>query len=216
MSYTTFAYSNLRLDKETVTDSDVLHVSVDVTNTGTVAGKEIVQLYVRDLTESTDRPVKELKGFEKVTLEPGETKTVTMQLDYRSFAWYSTSLGDWYAAGGRYEILVGASSRDIRLSASITLQTARVLPLHVHKNTTLGELCRNPRTKEIAAQLANKILAGMGVGASEAASEAISDEMNTAMIDSMPLRALRSFTGMNGEEIEDIIKQFQAAADKNA
>ena len=215
LSYTTFAYSNLRLDKEIMTDSDTLHVSFDITNTGSVAGKEIVQLYIRDLTGSTNRPLKELKGFEKVSLEPGETKTVTIELDYRSFAWYSTNLGDWYAAGGSYEIQVGSSSRDIRLLAKVTLKTARVLPLHVHKNTTLGELCRNPRTKEIAEKLANQILAGMGAGASEAASEAISDEMNTAMIDSMPLRALRSFTGMSGEEMDDIIKQFRAAADGN-
>lgn len=215
LSYTTFAYSNLRLDKETMTDSDTLHVSFDITNTGSTAGKEIVQLYIRDLTRSTNRPLKELKGFEKVSLEPGETKTVTIELDYRSFAWYSTNLGDWYAAGGSYEIQVGSSSRDIRLLAKVTLKTARVLPLHVHKNTTLGELCRNPRTKEIAEKLANQILAGMGAGASEAASEAISDEMNTAMIDSMPLRALRSFTGMSGEEMDDIIKQFRAAADGN-
>ena len=192
LSYTTFAYSNLRVDKETMTDSDTLHVSFDITNTGSAAGKEIVQLYIRDLTGSTNRPLKELKGFEKASLEPGETKTVTIELDYRSFAWYSTNLGDWYAAGGSYEILVGASSRDIRLLSKVTLKTARVLPLHVHKNTTLGELCRNPRTKEIAEKLANQILAGMGAGASEAASEAISDEMNTAMIDSMPLRALRA------------------------
>ena len=215
LSYTTFAYSDLRLDKETMTDSDTLHVSFDITNTGSVAGKEIVQLYIRDLTGSTNRPLKELKGFEKVSLEPGETKTVTIELDYRSFAWYSTNLGDWYAAGGSYEILIGASSRDIQLLSKVTLKTARVLPLHVHKNTTLGELCRNPRTKEIAEKLANQILAGMGAGASEAASEAISDEMNTAMIDSMPLRALRSFTVMSGEEMEGIIKQFQAAADGN-
>lgn len=97
LSYTTFAYSNLRLDKETMTDSDTLHVSFDITNTGSAAGKEIVQLYIRDLTGSTNRPLKELKGFEKVSLEPGETKTVTIELDYRSFAWYSTNLGDWYA-----------------------------------------------------------------------------------------------------------------------
>ena len=176
LSYTTFAYSDLRLDKETMTDSDTLHVSFDITNTGSTAGKEIVQLYIRDLTGSTNRPLKELKGFEKVSLEPGETKTVTIELDYRSFAWYSTNLGDWYAAGGSYEIQVGSSSRDIRLLSKVTLKTARVLPLHVHKNTTLGELCRNPRTKEIAEKLANQILAGMGAGASEAASEAISDE----------------------------------------
>ena len=116
LSYTTFKYSNLKLDRTEMTDQDTLTVSVDVTNTGSRAGKEVVQLYVSDRTGSVRRPLKELKGYEKVSLDPGETKTVTMTLDKRSFAWYSTELHDWYAASGEYEILIGASSRDIRLT----------------------------------------------------------------------------------------------------
>ena len=86
LSYTTFKYSNLKLDRTEMTDQDTLTVSVDVTNTGSRAGKEVVQLYVSDRTGSVRRPLKELKGYEKVSLEPGETKTVTMTLDKRSFA----------------------------------------------------------------------------------------------------------------------------------
>ncbi|MFQ7022818.1 MAG: fibronectin type III-like domain-contianing protein, partial [Blautia faecis] len=126
LSYTTFAYSNLQISNTNPTEKDTITVSVDVTNTGSIAGKEIVQLYVKDMTASTTRPEKELKGFEKVQLAPGETKTVTMELDKRSFAWYNTELHDWYAASGKYEILIGASSRDIRLSETIELSSSQV------------------------------------------------------------------------------------------
>lgn len=210
LSYTTFAYSNLKLSQAPITDQDTLTVSVDVTNTGDVAGKEVVQLYVRDLTGSANRPDKELRGFEKVALAPGETKTVTMTLDQRSFAWYSTKLKDWFAASGEYEILIGASSRDIRLCEKVTMNSSTMLPLTIHMNTTLGELCQDPRTKTFAMELANTILTAMGMGGtSTAASEAISDEMSNAMIDSMPLRSLRSFGNLSNEECERIIQKFQ-------
>ena len=150
LSYTTFTYSNLLISNTNPTEKDTITVSVDVTNTGNVAGKEAVQLYVKDMTASTIRPEKELKDFEKVQLAPGETKTVTMKLDKRSFAWYNTQLQDWYAASGKYEILIGASSRDIRLSETIELSSSQVIPMHIHMNTTLGELFNNPNTKEAA------------------------------------------------------------------
>ena len=111
LSYTTFAYSNLRLDRQEITEQETLAVSVDITNTGNVAGKEIIQLYIRDNTRACRRPDKELKGYEKVALEPGETKTVTMTLDHRSFAWYNTDLKDWYVASGKYDVMVGTSSQ---------------------------------------------------------------------------------------------------------
>lgn len=72
-----------------------------------------------DKTRSAERPVKELKGFVKVSLQPGEEKTIKMELDKRSFAWYSTELSEWYTATGEYELLIGASSRDIRLIKEI-------------------------------------------------------------------------------------------------
>ena len=99
LSYTEFSYSNLKIDKSRITAKDTLMVSLDVTNTGSMEGKEIVQLYVSDKTHSAIRPVRELKNFTAVTLKPGETKTVSMELDYRAFAWYDTAQKDWYAAG---------------------------------------------------------------------------------------------------------------------
>ena len=211
LSYTTFAYSNLKLSMKNPTEKDTVTVSIDVTNTGDIAGKEIVQLYVRDLTGSAIRPEKELKGFEKVFLNPGETKTVTIELDKRSFAWYNTDLHDWFAASGDYEILVGASSRDIRLTETLHLNSSQEIPMHVHMNTTLGELFRNPKTEKTAKELTEKYLSSMNGGeesVSEAAAEAVTEEMNQAMMDSMPLRALSSFGEFSREELEHIIEKL--------
>ena len=88
MSYTTFAYKNPKVSAATFKDVDGLTVSVDVTNTGKVAGKEVVQVYVHDHKSKLIRPPKELKGFAKVELQPGETKTVSLKLDFRAFAYY--------------------------------------------------------------------------------------------------------------------------------
>ena len=206
LSYTTFAYSNLKLSMENPTEKDTVMVYADVTNTGKSAGKEVVQLYIRDLTGSAIRPEKELKGFEKVFLEPGETKTVTMELNKRSFAWYNTELHDWSAASGDYEILVGASSRDIRLTETLHLNSSQRLPMHVHMNTTLGDLLRNPETAEAAKKLIQKYLSGEA--GSEAASEAVSEEMTMAMTDSMPLRALMGFAGVSRKELDSVIEKL--------
>ena len=206
LSYTTFAYSNLKLSMENPTEKDTVMVSADVTNTGKSAGKEVVQLYIRDLTGSAIRPEKELKGFEKVFLEPGETKTVTMELNKRSFAWYNTKLHDWFAASGDYEILVGASSRDIRLTETLHLNSSQRLPMHVHMNTTLGDLLRNPETAEAAKKLIQKYLSGEA--GSEAASVAVSEEMTMAMTDSMPLRALMGFAGVSRKELDSVIEKL--------
>ena len=212
LSYTTFACSDLKISNENPTDKDTITVSVDVTNTGNMAGKEVVQLYVKDCTSSTIRPEKELKGFEKVFLNPGETKTVTMELDKRSFAWYNTELHDWFAASGEYKLLVGTSSRDIHLEGRIHQNSSQELPMHVHMNTTLGELFRNPKTSETAKELIAKYISAMNVGeesSSEAASEAITEEMTEAMTDSMPLRALVSFGGYSREELTEIIEKLK-------
>ena len=213
LSYTTFTYSNLQISNENPTEKDTLTVSVDVTNTGTVAGKEVVQLYVKDCTGSAIRPEKELKGFEKVSLNPGETKTVTLELDKRSFAWYNTTLHDWFAASGEYKILIGASSRDICLEGTVHMNSIQEIPMHVHMNTTLGELFRNPKTSATAKELTSAYLSAMNGGeenASEAASEAITEEMTQAMTDSMPLRALMSFGGFSREKLVKIIEKLNS------
>lgn len=217
LSYTTFAYSDLQLSSDEIKDTDTVTVSLKVKNTGDVAGKEVVQLYVADKTGSVSRPAKELKNFVKVELQPQEEKTVTMQLDKRSFAWYSTQLHDWYAATGMYEIMVGASSRDIRLTKTVKVVSSTELPLHVTMNTTISELLENSRTREVIRDMAESLIEHMG-GSQEgeegnAAAEAITPEMSLKMMENAPLRAMRSFMGMSTEEIETLIERLQEAAE---
>lgn len=211
LSYTTFAYSNLRLSQNEMSDNDTVTVSVDVTNTGDVEGKEIVQMYIHDMTGAVQRPPKELKGYDKVSLKPGETKTAVFTLDYRSLAWYSEALGDWYAKTGDYEVLIGASSRDIRLSKVVHLNTEKMLPLRIHANTTLGELLSDERTASLALDFKHRMDAHFGVSGessdSESAKEAISDEMENSMIASMPLRNLLSFGICSKEDLEEMINK---------
>lgn len=213
LSYTTFAYSNLTVSQSEISDNDTITVTVDVTNTGNVEGKEIIQLYIHDLTGAAQRPLKELKGYDKVSLKPGETKTASFTLDYRSFAWYNTNLQDWYAKTGDYEILIGASSRDIRLTKKIHMNTAKKLPLNIHMNTTLGELLSDERTIPFGLEFKSRMDAFFGAPDipdidSSSSREAISDAMNNAMIASMPLRNVMTFGLYDKEELQKIIDQL--------
>nr|HET6902726.1 glycoside hydrolase family 3 C-terminal domain-containing protein [Ktedonobacteraceae bacterium] len=121
LSYTTFGYSPLRLSTQEINPDDTLQVSVDVTNTGQRAGQEVVQLYVRDMQARLQRPEKELKAFAKVHLEPGECKTITLSIERSALAYYDDLAHQWVAEAGEFEVLVGASSQDIRATAPFVL-----------------------------------------------------------------------------------------------
>ena len=121
LSYTTFEYSNLRLSARSLTPNEPLKVRLDVTNTGKITGKEVVQLYVRDVNSTVARPPKELKGFTKVELAPKQTRTITFSLDREAFWFFDLTRNAWTTEPGDFEILIGASSRDIRLSETFTL-----------------------------------------------------------------------------------------------
>ncbi len=120
LSYTTFAYSHLQVS-DTVSKGQPVEVQVTVENTGERAGQEVVQIYVRDVEASQMRPVKELKRFEKVDLEPGESKTLHFTLDERALSFYDPYRGGWVAEPGKFEVLAGSSSRDIRAKAEFRL-----------------------------------------------------------------------------------------------
>jgi beta-glucosidase len=121
LSYTTFSYSPLRLSAQKINPDDTLQVSVAITNTGPRAGKEVVQLYVRDEQARLQRPEKELKAFAKVHLEPGECKTVTLSIRREALAYCDDGAPEWAAEAGEFEVLVGASSQDIRAAATFVL-----------------------------------------------------------------------------------------------
>ena len=118
LSYTTFDYGPLEVSARRVQEVDGLTLSVAVTNTGRRAGSEVVQVYVRDVDASVSRPEKELKGFAKVHLAPTETRTVTVHLNARAFAFWHAGHHRWVVENGDFEILVGSSSADIRASCS--------------------------------------------------------------------------------------------------
>src|SRR5205823_8355202 len=107
--------------KEIGPDDTLLGIEVDITNTGQRAGKEIVQMYIRDQQASLQRPEKELKAFAKVQLEPGERKTVTLSIGRDVLAYYDDLAHEWVAEAGEFEVLVGASSQDIHAAATFTL-----------------------------------------------------------------------------------------------
>jgi beta-glucosidase len=121
LSYTSFAWGEVRVDRTAVESGGNVTVSVDVTNTGARAGAEVVQLYVSDPVSGASRPAQELKGFAKLALQPGETGTATITLGMRAFAWFDTGRGGWVAEAGAFALRVGASSRDIRGEVAVTL-----------------------------------------------------------------------------------------------
>ncbi|WP_336772497.1 beta-glucosidase [Paenibacillus sp. MMO-58] len=188
LSYTSFDYSELAADKGTLTDTDTLKVSVKVTNTGGRAGMEVVQLYVRDKVSKVIRPDKELKGFDKIRLEPGESKVVSFELDKRSFAYYDEELRDWTVETGEFELLIGRSSQDIVLSETVTVQSTTVRRMAFHRNSTLSELNQSP----VGAKIVNQLIANLPFSAG------LTDEhaaMLRAFMEHMPLRGLLSFSG---------------------
>ena len=210
LSYTDFTFSDLRLDKTEMDDTDTLNASVRVKNTGSRAGKTVVQLYVCDKKSTPIRPIRELKGFEKVALEPGEEKEVRFALGKRAFAYWNTEIHDWHVETGEFFIEIGASSRDIILAETVTVRSTVELPRRYDENSIFMDLLADPKAKEILRPTLEAMAKAFGPaeGTSDAAQEAISDEMSAAMINYMPLRSMVSFGGATGEQIEQIIAEL--------
>ena len=160
LSYTSFAYSNLRLSADSIRDVDGVVVTVDVTNTGAVAGKEIVQLYVHDQASALARPSKELKGFAKVELQPGETRTVSIPLNFRAFAFYHPGYRQWITEDGAFDLLVGASSADIRLQAAVNVQSTSRLPSRLDRESTVRDWLNDGRGRQVFQPLYDQVAEG--------------------------------------------------------
>jgi beta-glucosidase len=121
LSYTTFDYSGLKISPAKVAAGKQVEVTIEVRNSGSRAGAEVVQLYVHDVKSSVDRPLKELKGFQRVMLNPGEARNLSFTLDKSAMSFFSTAKDDWVAEPGAFEVWIGASSRDIRLKGTFEL-----------------------------------------------------------------------------------------------
>jgi beta-glucosidase len=158
LSYTTFEYSHPKVSAPTFKDVDGVTVTVDVTNTGKLAGAEIVQVYVHDRESSLVRPEKELKGFAKVYLEPGETKTVSVKLDFRSFAFYNVEYKQWITETGEFDILIAASSADIRQKLIVKLESTLDLPCVLDMESTIREWVTDKRGNAVITPLIKNIV----------------------------------------------------------
>ena len=194
LSYTTFAYSNPQVSATSFKDVDGVTLSVEVTNTGKVAGKEIVQVYVHDRKYSLVRPPKELKAFAKVALKPGETKTVSWHLDFRAFAYYHPAYRRWITEDGEFDLLIGASSADIRCTQTVTLKSTLELPSLLDRESTLRDWLEDPRGQQVFGPLFQQIIAQMQAIFGGEGSEGVGMEVSGFLMD-MPLLDVLEFQG---------------------
>lgn len=194
LSYTTFAYQNLTINE----NSDDVAVSFDLENTGSQAGKEVAQIYVANHASQTIMPVDELRDFVKVELQPGETKHLTVKLSRRAFAWYNPENETWEADNGQYEILVGSSSRDIRLRQKFEL-TIGTNPLgKITDETYVGELLEN------ADERIKQIIAEMGLTATF--DKLMSPEL-APVFANIPLRSL-TMADIDAETVHELLQKL--------
>lgn len=211
LSYTTFAYSDLQLDKKEMSDKEHVEVSVKVKNTGKRAGKTVVQLYVAAPETEVVRPVRELRGFEKVSLEAGEEKTVTFTLDERAFAYWNTQIHDWYAEEGTYKVMIGENADQMCVGEEITVHPTKELPKTYSLNTCLGELMRDPKAQTVMVPFMqgmaqNDAAMDMAEANENDQSGVVNQEMMAAMMEGMPLRQLLSFVpGIKREMLEQMV-----------
>ena len=216
LSYTTFEYSDLKLSADRVKDTETLEAKVTVTNTGSRAGKAVVQLYVGDVESTPIRPVRELKGFQKVMLQPGESREVSFTLDKRSFAYWDQQIHDWHVETGAFTIEAGASSRELPLIAEVTVESTVELPRTYSLDSIFMDIMADPKAKEVMMPVIHKTMEifeheEQGSG-SEAAKEAVTEDMSMAMMNYMPLRGAFSF-GMGGLTRDQILKLIEKMND---
>ncbi len=200
LSYTTFAYGAPRISTQTIRDIDGVTVSVDVTNTGSRAGSEVVQVYVRDRAASVLRPPKELKGFAKVALEPDETRTIDIPLGSRAFAFFHPVHRRWVTEDGDVDIMVGSSAADIRASISVHLIATTDLPSIVTGMSTPADWLADPRARPVMEDLLRRLAATLaaGLGSDPAGTPADIDPLLWDYVMHMPLQDLLEFAEVAG------------------
>ncbi len=210
LSYTRFRFNWMSLDKVEGSDQDTFAVRIAVENVGDRAGQEVVQLYVSDVESSVQRPKKELKAFEKVSLEPGESKTVTLLLDRRAFAYYNTEIQDWHVETGKFLIMAGHASDNIVLTQSVDVHATQVLRPQFHRNSLIGDLLDSPHGQQEAREMLAAAAQAMGLSG-EGRDEAQSETM-MAFVRQLPLRSLISFSGGRFSEamLENVLERVNS------
>src|SRR5215208_1133758 len=200
LSYTTFEISKLYVVVNgSVQRGDLaVTVGVSVANTGAVAGAEVVQVYVRDVESSVARPIRELKAFAKVALEPGESRQVTVHLDERSFAFWSVLHGRWVVEAGDFEIAVGSSSRDLAETHTISLD-APSLALPLTKDSTLDEWLADEKGRAL-------------LESEHFDTPLVQDPEFVSVVGSMPMSTLAGFPGigLNHRALDHLLTRLDA------
>lgn len=153
LSYSTFEYSDITLDKDSMSDTDIVEVSFALTNTGKFKATEVAQLYISNKQTTLLHPIKELKQFDKITLEKGESKKIIWNLAENDFSCYNSTYNQWTVESGDYEILIGSSSKDIYLSKVINLTSTDIFVVRLTKTSTLMEWLSHPKGKALAEKM---------------------------------------------------------------
>jgi beta-glucosidase len=201
LSYTSFAMSDLQVTpRGSVAEGTFgAAVTVTVTNTGPVAGAEVVQVYVQDVESTATRPVRELRGFAKVALAPGASESVTIELGQRAFAFWSTQLSRWAVEAGDFVVSVGSSSRDLPLSQTVAVEAPR-LARPLNRDSTLQEWVDDPVGERL---IQREVANGQ--------SAAVLDEELLTVIGTMPMSTLANFEGMSldHDALDRMTQQWQ-------
>jgi beta-glucosidase len=211
LSYTTFAYSDITANTTLAKDTDDIIISLKVKNTGKVAGKEVVELYVHEQATETSRPENELKHFEKIALNPGEEKTVSFHLTSRDFAYYNTVAHDWIIKSGKFDIRVGSSSRDLPLQQTIEIQSTKIAKIVFTRNSMFKEFKNAPNSEVIYEQLTKSFTGGNKKAVTEEEKKA--ELFLQAMLGDMPISKFILLSG--GKFTEENLQAVLQSANSN-
>ena len=216
LSYTTFSYTGIKAAATSIKDTDALTVEVSVKNTGPVAGKEVVQLYLREQHPLVLRPEKELRAFQKVTLSPGEEKTVTFRLSKRDFAYYDSALHGWSVQSGKFDILAGGSSRDLPLKATVEVQATDLRYSQLTRTSMLKDFQNHPKGRAFYGELLDAT--GMkipsvdeGLSAEAAAEKKKARMAVMAFLDEMIVNKIPAFSEgrFTDDRLDEILREVQ-------
>lgn len=202
LSYTDFAYSDMKVSAPEITEGATVEVSVTIQNTGSVAGKEAVQFYIKRKDKPKTAPV--LCGFQKVSLLPNECKSVRVSIAYRAFQEYNSTLGDWCCSGGEFVLYAAKNSRELLCCVTVHAVEDKAMPFIVTRNTTLGKLLRHPKTAEAIRRITGGAAAAiLNSGQNEQAKKAMQE-----MVDNAPLRALIGFGMATSDTIDQLVEEL--------
>ena len=192
LSYTDFEYSDMKVSDYEIGETDTVTVQVTVTNTGSRDGAEVVQLYIAPKQASVMRPIKELKGFERVYLKAGESRRIVFRLDKSAFAYYSEKIHDFYSESGEYTISLSSSSADERLSADVHFNASKPLPIRFTLDSLGGDVQAIPEGKAMLEELLKSI--GVNMTGNDERLDGDEIEIALKMLLDMPLHTMVSFS----------------------